>query len=246
MEQLPLEAKILLDAMLNIRDVYSPDYLLDNIEKNIEILTGNSGTNTHEVWDKMIKDGIVFQKDAKWFIAQNYIEKIKETIQEYLSENQVMADRVTDLIEEEIQRTPGKISIFVKLLGRIYKSGDNKSITFADGEWNNDLGKLCDELVKKRLAFRYDVISSRYINRTFYLRIWPFDVEEIIRNIVFRHLNIEGLTDEEWSIISLLLISQKSLEYQVIKNNINLTDPELREIITNLRERAHHRSIWKS
>jgi hypothetical protein len=238
MEQLPLEAKILLDAILNMRDVYSPVYLLHNIEKNIEILTGKSGTDMREVWDKMIKDGIVLQKDDKWFIAQNYIEKIKETIQEYLSENQVTADRVIDLIEEEIQKTPGKISIFVKLLGRIYKSGDNKSITFADGEWNNDLGKLCDELVKKRLAFRYDVISSRYINRTFYLRIWPFDVEEIIRNIVFRHLNIEGLTDEEWSIISLLLISQESLEYQVIKNNINLTDPELREIITNLRERG--------
>jgi len=229
-----------LDAILNMRDVYSPIYspvyLLDN--NNIEILTGKSGADKREVWDKMIKDGIVLQKDDKWFIAQNYIEKIKETIQEYLSENQVTADRVIDLIEEEIQRTPGKISIFVKLLGRTYKSGDKKSIIFADGEWNNDLGKLCDELVKKRLAFRYSDSSSRHSYRTFYLRIWPFDVEEIIRNIVFKHLNIEGLTDEEWSIISLLLISQESLEYQVIKNNINLTDPELREIITNLRERG--------
>lgn len=71
------------------------------------------------------------------------------------------------------------------------------------------------------------------------MRIWPFDAEEIIRNIIVKHLNIEGLTDEEWSIISLLLLSQDlSLEYQVIKNNVNLTDPELREFITNLKERG--------
>ena len=122
MEQLSLEAKILLDAMLNIGDVYSPDSLVENVG----ILTGKSSSDALEVWNKMTQEGIVFQKDYKWLIAQNYIEKIKEAIQGYLSENGIVADRVADIIEEEIRRSPEKISIFVKLLGKIYKSEDKK------------------------------------------------------------------------------------------------------------------------
>jgi hypothetical protein len=235
MEQLSLEAKILLDAMLNIGDVYSPDYLLESVV----ILTGKSSSDALEVWNKMTQEGIVFQKDYKWLISQNYVEKIKEAIQGHLSENGIVADRVADVIEGEIQRSPEKISIFVKLLGGIYKSEGKKSIIFVDGEWCSDLGNLCDELVKKRMAFRSSSSSRKHSYRSFYLRIWPFDVEEIIRSIILKHLNIEGLTDEEWSIISLLLLSRDlSLEYQVIKNNVNLTDPEIREFITNLKERG--------
>jgi hypothetical protein len=234
MEQLSLEAKILLDAMLNMSDVYSPDYLLENVE----ILTGKSSSETLEVWNKMTQEGLVFQKDYRWFISQDYMEKIKEAIKRYLSENGIVADKVTSMIEEEIQRNPGKISIFVKLLGRIYKSDNKKYITFIDGEWYSDLGNLCEELVKGKMAFRSSS-SRKHSYRSFYLRTWPFDTEEIIRNIVLKRLNIEGLTDEEWSIISLLLLSRDlSLEYQVIKNNVDLTDPELREFITNLKERG--------
>ena len=235
MEQLSLEAKIILDAMLNIGDVYSPDYLLENVE----ILTGKSSSDALEVWNKMIRESIVFQKDYKWLIAQNHIEKIKEVIQTYLSEYAITADKVTDMIEEEIQKKPEKISIFVKLLGRVYKNYNKKYITFTDGGWSSDLGDLCEEFVKKRIAFRSTSSSRRHVYRDFYLRIWPFDVEEIIRNIIFKYLNIEGLTDEEWNIIFLLLLRREtSLEYQVIKNNINLTEPELRELITNLKERG--------
>jgi len=122
MEQLSLEAKILLDAMLNIGDVYSPDYLLENVE----ILTGKSSSDALEVWNKMTQEGIVFQKDYKWLIAQNYIEKIKEAIRGHLNEKGIIADKVTDIIEAEIQKSPEKISIFVKLLGRIYKSEGKK------------------------------------------------------------------------------------------------------------------------
>jgi len=235
MEQLSLEAKILLDTMLNISDVYSPDYLLENVE----ILTEKSRNEALEVWNKMMQEGIVFQKDYRWLISQDCVEKIKEAIQEYLSENGIVADKVTSTIEEEIRRSPEKISIFVKLLERVYKSDNKKHIIFADGEWYSELGNLCEELVKKRMAFRSSSSSRKHSYRSFYLRTWPFDIEEIIGNIVLKHLNVEGLTDEEWGIISLLLLSRDlSLEYQVIKNNVNLTDPELRELVTNLKERG--------
>ena len=235
MEQLPLEAKILLDTLLNVEDMFPPDSLLENVK----ILTEKPRNEVVEIWNKITQEGVVVQKDYRWFINQNYLEKIKETIHDYLSENGITADRVTNIVGEEIRGSSEKISIFVKLLGRLYKTSDKKYLVFANGEWYSDLGNLCEELVKKRLAFRVDWSSRKHSYRSFYLRKWPFDIEEIIRNIVLKHLNIEGLSDEEWDVLSLLLLSQQpSLEYQVIKNNVSLTEPELRELIINLKERG--------
>jgi len=51
-----------------------------------------------------------------------------------------------------------------------------------------------------------------------------------------KYLNVG---DEEWQVIFLLLLSHDlSLKYQTIKNNVSFTDAELREYITNLKERG--------
>jgi len=226
---------MLLDVALNIRSFYSSDY----VTETVEILTGKERGEVNESWNDLAKTGIVFQKDYQWFIDQARREEIKKSLEENFSEIGITADRITDIIEEKIQINPEKLSIYVKLLSKIYKSEGKKYIIFSDGEWISDIGDLCEELLKERIVFRYSSSSRKHSYRNFYLRVWPFDVEEIINKIVLKHLNVEGLSDEEWQVISLLLLSRDlSHEYQTIKNNVGFTDPELRELITCLKERG--------
>ncbi|MFP3190730.1 MAG: hypothetical protein RXR31_05280 [Thermoproteota archaeon] len=127
----------------------------------------------------------------------------------------------------------------MKLLDKIYKQGGTKLVSFTDYEWNSNIGDLCEELLKERVAFRYSYSSKKHSYRGFYLRIWPFDVEEKISKVILEHLNVKGLGDEEWQVIFLLLLSHDlSLKYQTVKNNVSFTDAELPEYITSLKERG--------
>jgi len=229
------EAKMLLDVVLNMGSIYSPEYVVETVE----ILTGKQRSELNELWNDLVKAGILFQKDYQWFIDQTRREEIKKSLEENFTEVGITADRMTDIIEEKIRANPEKLSIYVKLLSKIYKSEGKKSIVFSNGEWHSDVGDLCEELLKERILFRYSSSSKKHSYRSFYLRVWPFDVEETINKIVLRHLNVEGLSDEEWQIISLLLLSRDlSHEYHVVKNNVSFTVPELQELITNLKERG--------
>jgi len=103
----------------------------------------------------------------------------------------------------------------------------------------SDIEDLCEELLKERVAFRVSYSSGKHSYRGFYLRIWPFDVEEKISEVILEHLNVKGLGDEEWQVIFLLLLSHDlSPRYQTIKDNVSFTDAELPEYITNLKDRG--------
>jgi len=114
-----------------------------------------------------------------------------------------------------------------------------KYIGFSDYDWNNEIGSLCEELVKNNIMFRVSTSSRKHSYRKFYLRLKPYDSYEIIRGVVLKYLNIEGLTSEEWKVLPLLFFSSDlSLEYEILKINTDFTEPELREIVTNLKERG--------
>jgi hypothetical protein len=227
------EAKMLLDAALNIGPFYSPE----NVTETVEILTGKERGVINEVWNELVNSKVVIQKDYHWSIDQAHKEEIEKIIEEELKQTEVTRDRVTNVIEEKIKTNPAKLSVYVKLLDEMYKQRSTRRIVFTDDDLNFDIQELCEELLKERVAFRYSYSSrKKHFYRDFYLRVWPFDVEKIINEIVVKYLNV---ADEEWQVIFLLLLSHDlSLKYQTIKNNVSFTDAELREYITNLKERG--------
>ena len=171
------EAKMLLDVALNIGSIYSPDY----VTETVEILTGKERAIVNELWNELVKAGMVYEKDHQWFIDQIHREEIKKILEENFNDIGLTADRITDIIEEKIQTTLGKLSIYVRLLSKIYESEGTKYISFADGEWRSEIGDLCEELLKERIAFRSSYSSRKHSYRSFYLRVWPFDIEEVIK-----------------------------------------------------------------
>jgi hypothetical protein len=227
------EAKMLLDAALNVGPFYSPEY----VTETVEILTGKERGVINEVWNELVNSKVVIQKDYHWSIDQAHKEEIEKIIEEELKQTGVTRDRVISLIEEKIKTNPKKLSVYVKLLDEIYIQRSTRRIVFTDYDLNFDIKDLCEELLKERVAFRYSYSSrKKHPYRDFYLRVWPFDVEKIINEIVVKYLNVG---DEEWQVIFLLLLSHDlSLKYQTIKNNVSFTDAELREYITNLKGRG--------
>ncbi|MGC8622261.1 MAG: hypothetical protein ACP5U0_10135, partial [Caldisphaera sp.] len=229
------EEKMLLDIALNMLPSINSDY---DVTETMEILTGKGRDSLNELWDKLVNDGIVFKNNYRWSVDKTRIDEIKAIVEEYLKEVGVTPDRISSIINEETKKAE-KLSIYVKLLGEIRKNNDLNVVTFVDGRKYPDVGSLCDDLVKKMMAFRHRWSSRNHYYEDFFIRTWPFNVEEIIRESVLKHLNVGGLKDEEWQIISLLLFSQYlQLEYEIIKNNMNISSPELREFITNLKERG--------
>ena len=89
------------------------------------------------------------------------------------------------------------------------------------------------------IMFRVSSSSKKHDYRHFYLRVEPFDSTKIFREVVLKYLNVEGLTSEEWKVLQLLFFSTHlSLEYEIFKVNTDFTEFELREIVTNLKERG--------
>jgi len=229
------EAKMLLDAALNIEPFYSPEYGTETVE----ILTEKERGVINEVWNELVNSKVVIQKVYHWSIDQAYKEEIEKIIEEDLEQNKITSDRVTSLIEDKIKTNPEKLSVYVKLLDKSYKQGSTKQVSFTDYEWESNIGDLCEELLKERVAFRHSYNSKKHSYRDFYLRVWPFDVEEKISKVILEHLNVKGFGDGEWQVIFLLLLSHDlSLKYQTIKNNVSFTDAEPREYITSLKERG--------
>jgi hypothetical protein len=229
------DAKMLLDAALNLEPFNSPE----NVTETVEILTGKERGVLNEVWNKLVNSKVVIQKDYLWSIDQARKEEIEKIIEEDLEHAEITSYRVTSLIEEKIKTNPEKLSVYVKLLDEIYIQGSTRRVVFIDYEWKSDIVDLCEELLKERIAFRYSYNAKNLSFRYFYLRKKPFDVAKIINETVGKYLNVQGLGDEEWQVIFLLLLSHDlSHKYQTIKNNVIFSDAELREYITNLKERG--------
>jgi len=104
------EAKMLLDAALNVGPFFSPGH----VKEIVEILTGKERGVLNEVWNELVISEIVLQKDYHWSIDQARKEEIEKIIEEDLEQAGVTSDRVTSLIEEKIKTNPEKLSVYVK------------------------------------------------------------------------------------------------------------------------------------
>ena len=226
---------LIFDCMFNIKRSYDPWSILETLsvvlQKSKEDLEGR--------WNKLVEAGYIKKRDYYWVIDASLEPKIREVAEKFLRRKGITLESCMAEIDKEAE-DQAKLVLLIKLAGQITEWEGEKYIAFIDYGWEGDLGRFCEELVKKRVMFRQSTSSRKHAYRRYYLRIWPFDAKDIIISIVNKRMNVEGLSKEEWDLLSLLLLSPNlKLKYETIRNNLHeLTESELREIITRLRRRG--------
>ena len=152
----------------------------------------------------------------------------------------VNADDFGNHIDAEISNSPEKQREYVALMGNVHTSENVKDVSFSDYEWKSGPGPLCDDLVGLRVMFVQTSASKKHSYRFYYLRRWPFDSYEMLSNLLLKHLNIEGLSDNEWRVLFRLLFSRdSSLSYEILKQSLDMTEAELRECVSTLKEKGN-------
>ena len=157
--------------------------------------------------------------------------KIREATERFLEKKGITLESCLAEIDEEAEDQT-KLGLLIKLVVQITEWEGEKYISFVDYGWESDVGRFCEELVKKGIMFRQSTSSRKHSYRRYYLRTWTFDAKDIIINIVNKRMNVEGLSKEEWNLLSLLLLSPNlKLKYETIRSNLHdLTESELREV----------------
>jgi hypothetical protein len=227
----------ILDYMLNVESfsIYSYDELISFVS----VRTSASNEEIKGQWDQLHNDGVIVQKNYRFSIANMYLGEVKSKLNEVLIANDISADKIGSHIDTELSTDSEKLREYISLLGELETKEKTNFVAFSDYEWANDPGPLCDELVKLGIMFLGVSASKKHSYRFYHLRQWPFNSYEMLSNIMLAHLKIEGLTKGEWQLLFHLLFSNDiSLPYDVLKSSIDMTEAELRECITTLKERG--------
>ena len=235
MEKLSKTSLMIVDCGINISTISDPE----NVFETLSITLQKEREELQEEWDDLVQKNIITKEDYSWVINPSYRGEVIKHWEVFLKGKDITPGYTRALLEGYIKKEPTKLSLLIKTMGKISEREQSKYIGFSDYDWNNEIGSLCEELVKNNIMFRVSTSSRKHSYRNFYLRMNPFDSYEIIRGVVLKYLNVEGLTSEEWKVLPLLFFSSDlSQEYEILKINTDFTEPELREIVTNLKERG--------
>ena len=227
----------ILDYMVNVEAFSTYNY--DELISFVSVRTSASNEEIKGQWDQLNNDDIIVQKDYRFSIDNMYLGEIKSRLHEVLIANNISADKIGSHIDTELSTDSEKLREYVSLLGKLETKENTYYVAFSDYEWVNDPGPLCDELVKLGIMFLGVSATKKHSYRFYHLRQWPFNSYEMLSNIILAHLKIEGLTNGEWQILFHLLFSKElSLPYDVVKSSVDMTEAELRECITTLKERG--------
>jgi len=228
-------AKMILDFLLNVPGTYSHEGVVETVELSAPELR----EMVQSEWDSLIGRGVVAKSDYNIVINPSVVADVKLALEQHLSEKGISQELVANYLQNQVKRNQGRLAIFANLMGKTYTSDNVERILFSDYDWSNELMSICDEFTKQGLVFKVSSQSKKHYYRSYYLRSWPFDSGQILRDTLLHHLNVEGLRDEEWKVLFLLLLGRDlQLRYEVLSRNMNLTDPQLRELVTNLKDRG--------
>lgn len=225
---------LIFDHMLNVRHVY--DYGL--VLETASIILGKVREELKEDLNRLKEAGYIIEKNHQWLINPSNESQIKEILEEFLKSRNITLESCLTLISEKAKDS-SKLALLIKSTSKISEWEERKYISFSDYSWESDVGHFCEDLVKNGIMFRESSSSRKHSYRRYCLRVWPFDAKEMIMSVINKRMNVEGISEEEWNLISLLLLSPHlKLKYETLKGNVDLSEPELREIITRLKGRA--------
>lgn len=233
--QLSEVAKMILDFLLNVPATRGHEGVVETLE-----LSASEGRGTvQSEWDALIEQDVIVKSDYYFLVNPSLVASIKLALEQHLRQKGISQEIVANYLQSQVQQNQGKLTIFANLMSKAYTSDNVELIVFSDYEWSSELLSLCDELTKQGIVFRVSSSTRKHYYRSYYLRNWPFDSGQVLRDTILRYLNVEGLTGEEWKVLLLLLLGRDlQLRYEVLARNMELTDPQLRELVTNLKDRG--------
>jgi len=233
--QLSQVAKIILDFLLNVPRVYDQVGVIETIE----LLTPEKKHVAQSEWDLLVENGIITRSDNYFVVDPSLILDAKLALEQYLKDNDITQESIAGYLQGKVNDDRQNLMLFANLISKVFESENLELITFSDYDWPNELVSACDEFTRHSITFKTSSQSKKHYYRTYYLRSWPFGSYQTLKAVILRNLNVEGLTNEEWKVLFFLLIARDpQLPYQVLTSNMDLTDPELREIVTNLGDKG--------
>jgi len=233
--QLSQVAKTILDFLLNVPSVYDQIGAIETIE----LLTPEQKHLAQTEWDLLVEKGVITKLDYHFIVNPALIVDTKSSLEQHLKDNCVTQESIVNYLQSKVNDDRLNLTLFANLMSRVFASQNIEQITFSDYDWPSELISACDELTKHSITFKTSSQSKKHYYMTYYLRSWPFDTGKILWDTILHNLNVEGLTNEEWKMLFFLLIARDpQLPYKVLTSNTDLTDPELREIVTNLGDKG--------
>ena len=227
--------KVILDFLLNVPSTYSHE----GVVETVELSAPERRETVQNEWEGLIKRGVIVKSDYNFFVNPSLVADVKLALEQHLGEKGITQELVANYLQNQVKQNQGRLGIFANLMGKAYTSDNVERILFSDYDWSNELMSVCDEFTKQGIVFKMSSSSRKHYYRSYYLRSWPFDSGQILRDAILRHLNVGGLRDEEWKVLFLLLLSRDlQLRYEVLARNMILTDPQLRELVTKLKDRG--------
>lgn len=222
----------LLDSALNIGPRANPNQLLETLI----VTRGAKEVEESRVWDESISQGLLEQSEGMWKTTKAIDPKLLSEVEASLVNKAVSRDMMKEKVNELIGSDEVVLGRSIDLVGQVVSWEDRDAITFADGAWNGNVGRLCDTLVKERIMFRFSTSSKRRSYRSYVVRRWPFRFLTDFRDIVWNKVDYRGLDETHWMIIFLALAGPSStISHDLLLRNIRLTPGELREEVSFLR-----------
>ena len=232
---LSIVATKILDFLLNVPYCDGPEGAIETLE----LSTSHSRKNMENEWNTLIEQHVIVSSDYRFLINPSLLDNARKTVQDLLAEEGITQDSIASYLGTGEKKGKTGLAEIANLLGNIYSFENIERIVFSDTHYPQELIPICDEFTKLGLAFKSSSRSRKHWYLTYYLRSWPFEIGQALREETLRRLNVGGLTSQEWKTLFLLLLpANMQLKYGTVAANIDLPDVELRELITNLKDRG--------
>jgi hypothetical protein len=121
-----------------------------------------------------------------------------------------------------------------------FRYDDKPHIGFSDYYRDTDAIGICDALARARLMFRNVWSSKKHYYEEYYLRKFPFNMEEIFEQLIIEKINLKGLDlDFDWATLLIALHSDRPLGPADFRLNFpHLTSDEINEFLSKLEQRG--------
>ncbi len=223
-----------LDFFLNVASTYDPERIIDTMSS----ILGEPRNLLFKSFDELTQLGDLVKSDSTWKVNPKTWDALATNVHHFLNSQNITPANATLSIEKQTDDT-SSLAVGVDLAGRVSEPSDQKIVSFTDHEWVRQPGPFCDELARLSLMFRIDWESKKHSYREYYFRKWPFEVYEVLRDVLLKRLNVSGLSNVEWNVVSLLFLGKGiGLTHEVLRRNTELSHQELREIISVLKDRG--------
>lgn len=221
----------ILDTILNLEPV--DDNFLATLKTHEDIILPIETLN--QILEKLFKHQFIVKTKEQYrtniTIRTESRNTVREILESYWTRN-------------NISEMTFKINAEKNLLGILklleFRYDDKPHIGFSDYYRDADAISICNALARTRLVFKHTWSSKKHYYESYYLRKFPFNMEESFQQLIIEKINLKGLdTDFDWTTLLIALHSERPLAPADFNLNFpHLTLDEINEFLFKLEQRG--------